>query len=67
MHGTLPALNRNFDYCTEYGATILVNRIRDFWAARGLEATVYEVQDQMPRGTMPLHCVRSRMVGGLPQ
>lgn len=71
MHGTLPALNRNFDYCTEYGAHLLANRIRAFWFARGLAPEVRiddSVHSDSPRRPELLsYTVRSDMKGGLPQ
>jgi hypothetical protein len=70
MYGTLPALNRNHDYCTEYGAAILAARIRAYWAARGHAPAVW-VQDSVhsvspSRPELLSYTVRSDMKGGMP-
>lgn len=71
MHGTLPYLNRNHDYCTEQGAATLAARIRAYWAARDLAPAVW-VQDSVhsmspSRPELLSYTVRSDMKGGRPQ
>jgi len=58
------ALNQNF--LTRDGAQFLVNKIRAYWLARGQTCDVWTVQQELPRGTMPIYNVRSRMLGGWP-
>lgn len=71
MHGTLPSLNRNHDYCTEHGAAVIAARIRAYWTARGTNPNVW-VEDSvhtMSPSTRELlsYTVRSDMKGGMPQ
>lgn len=59
-------LDRARDYTTKEGAEFLAGHIARYWATRGRRVQVYTVQEILPRGTMPVHNVRSRMQGGWP-
>lgn len=54
------------DNLTHAGAHALADRIRAYWRKRGHEVTLYVVQQELPRGKLPLYDIRSRMVGGWP-
>lgn len=54
------------DNLTSGGAHALADKIRAFWRKRGYEVSVYVVQQELPRGQLPLYDIRSRMIGGKP-
>jgi hypothetical protein len=60
------ALDPRREYLDSDGAHKLASTISAFWRARGKQPHVYVCQEPMPRGTMPLFNVRSRMIGGWP-